>query len=260
MDQEIKLEGMVSSIQDETYTVSTSCPRCRAPMMVAPPGTATCKSCGTELALGEAEKLMTFVYKGAADSIFPAPMRSLGHSADLPSVLDVMDRNDAEFEGLADERSIALVGAMLVEQAIDDFLGAVAPGIDAVDSKDLTFSLKIALARACKICSAKLFNDADLIRHIRNDFSHRLTVREFSAIDPKHLRSLRDRLAEYEAPQFPVVHAGLSAECSHFRNLVVCVSAGISMYALHARTMGKFLRTARFRAQFEAFLAEGQDR
>lgn len=98
----------------------------------------------------------------------------------IPQVQGEFESISAEYDQINDDRSLAIVGAMLIEYKVDEFLLVSIPKYkDLADNKDFTFSLKIQLAKALKIIPSKVFNAIDPIRKIRNGFAHHLKIKTF---------------------------------------------------------------------------------
>ncbi len=104
-----------------------------------------------------------------------------------------------------DERALVLVGALLVENAIDDLLLAFMPGYKKLsDNREFTFSMKTELAKTLGLCPPELFVSVDIVRKIRNDFAHQLTIDTFSKIPEivkrlrQHFTSMRTHFGQYQ--------------------------------------------------------------
>ncbi len=92
-----------------------------------------------------------------------------------------------------DDRAVALVGALIVEDGVNQLLAAHAPGYRELAAKsDFGLSLRIEFARALRLCPSRLLGATDTIRKIRNDFAHRLSLTAFNECKPEHLQSARD--------------------------------------------------------------------
>jgi hypothetical protein len=82
---------------------------------------------------------------------------------------------------LDDDRLIALVGALIVENSLETYLSASLLGYkkELSGSKDFFFSWKIAVAKSLRFCPNKILTCADVIRQLRNEFAHNLGIRDF---------------------------------------------------------------------------------
>lgn len=77
-----------------------------------------------------------------------------------------------------DDRSMVLLAALASEAVIDKLLAALIPRYVAElrDQRDMSFSMKIRLLKALEIVPKHLTEAADLVRMVRNQFAHKLTV------------------------------------------------------------------------------------
>ena len=90
-----------------------------------------------------------------------------------------------------DDRLLAIVGALAVEEALDSLLRAYIPEYKILDDKDrLSFYVKIKLARSLKLIPTHLLKAVDTIREIRNEFSHKLHKDDFNSL----AKGKKDRL------------------------------------------------------------------
>ena len=143
-----------------------SCPACGVPLQRYPLGT---KSEMWHSDIGDQDQRSMSVFRGGPPGAETAEY--------LVAVLDELFRADATVE---DDRAVAVLGALLVEDAIDEFLGALMPGYKVLSgNRDFTFAIKIETARSLDICTKRFFNDADQIRSVRNEFAHARHVTTF---------------------------------------------------------------------------------
>lgn len=99
-----------------------------------------------------------------------------------------------------DERLLLITGALLIEGSIDNLLSDFLPGYNALkENRDFSFSLKIALAKAAELCPASLFNYANLIRNMRNEFAHNLATSTIDQLPNKHIQTLNQFLTQISA-------------------------------------------------------------
>jgi len=98
---------------------------------------------------------------------------------------------------LDNDRALALVGSIIVENHVDELISSLAPGYkNLIENKDYTFSLKIELAKSLRICPIRFFTYADNIRAIRNQFAHNLKIESFSDIPKEYLRKMHEHVGE----------------------------------------------------------------
>lgn len=86
----------------------------------------------------------------------------------------------SEFVVIKDDRSRAIVAAMIIEQKIDQLLSTYIPSYKKLESiKEFSFSFKIEMALSLKILPSKILNSIDPLRKIRNKFAHQLSIKSF---------------------------------------------------------------------------------
>ena len=97
-----------------------------------------------------------------------------------------------QLEAITDERSLAIVAAMAVEDQVEAILADFMPGFRKLaTNRDFTFSMKIEMLNAASLVPRLLIRAADCIRQIRNDFAHRIDCTTFEDVTPKYLGPLR---------------------------------------------------------------------
>lgn len=137
-----------------------------------------------------------------------------------------------------DDRAVAVVGALVVETAVDALLQAFAPGYKDLEQKrEFTLSLKIALAKALRLCPSRLFGAADALRVVRNDFAHSLSVRRFEDCLPANLRSIDGHLRQFN----PKPAEGKSPR-DQFKTLATLLFLSLRAYTHHVDKLSRFVR------------------
>jgi hypothetical protein len=141
-----------------------------------------------------------------------------------------------------DDRLLALVSALVVENAVDGVLSGVMPGYTALrDRMDITFSMRIEIARAMHIIPSRILGCADFVRRVRNKFAHDLSIKSFDQLEPSQLQSMMDRLSKYNPDLLTdKTHAEI------FEELVVWTVVALRSYSLHVAALGEFVRTEEF--------------
>jgi hypothetical protein len=150
----------------------------------------------------------------------------------------------------ADDRAVALVGALLVENAVNELVSAYVPGYNALaENRDFTLSLRIELARALKLCPARLLGAADTVRAIRNDFAHELGTTGFDQCASKYIESARGHLR--------IVQRKLSEGKTGrevFMSLVSMICLALRGYKFHVERLNRYIReTDAFRTELQAY-------
>ena len=138
-------------------------------------------------------------------------------------------------ESVMDERSLVLVGGLLVEDAIDKMLGAfIEKYRDLKDNRDFTLSLKIDLLRAMNLVPPRIPGDADFIRKLRNAFAHRIETKSLAELEDKDLLAIHNRLSFYGETH--------ETDAEAFRWLVTLVCLALHVYSLHVRKLKDMMR------------------
>ena len=154
----------------------------------------------------------------------------------------------APVSALNDDRLLVLVGALVVENTLDELLGAIMPGYKTLrDKKDFTFSMRIEIARALQLIPTRILNCADFIRDLRNDFVHDLSVKGFEDLEQSKIQSLHDRLSGFTPQKFDKI-----AEA--FRMLVSYNAIALYGYAIHVSRLNDFIRSTKFGESLKAFV------
>ena len=119
------------------------------------------------------------------ESLFSTPLMKFFRHNPLPELFRKVD-------GLEDDRLLAIVTALIVEDRIDAALRSFLPRYTRLTEKsEFTFSLKIALLEGLGMIPSKLLNAATLVRKIRNEFAHDLEIQSFTQLEQKLLNQLK---------------------------------------------------------------------
>ena len=150
-------------------------------------------------------------------------------------------------EGAKEERLLALIGALSMEEALDLFLGAYIPKYKRIlKNTDFTLSMKIEIAHSLRLIPRHILNSADIVRKIRNEFAHDLSIHCFDSLDEKKFKTkLRARFKEFshdDTNTSPTVK-------DMFISVVEIVIVGLGIYASHLRTAKEYIYSAEFSQQ-----------
>lgn len=88
-----------------------------------------------------------------------------------------------------DERSLAVIAALIIENRLDHILRALMPNYEEVALR-WTPSLKRSVLSAMRICPQHIIDCAHCVQQIRNDFAHDLNRDAFDKVEPKYLTKL----------------------------------------------------------------------
>ena len=188
----------------------------------------------------------------SGDSIFSRPLVWCMKADTLKILQTELNDQFVHVRDANDDRLLALVGALVVENAIDRLLSAVLPGYGTLrDGMEFTFSMRIKMARAARLIPSRILGCADFVRAVRNDFAHDLEIGSFDQLDSSRLQSMRDRLSHFS----PDLMAGKS-HAQVFEELVIWTAIGLRLYALHVAALGDFLRTDEFQTSLQRFVTK----
>jgi hypothetical protein len=149
---------------------------------------------------------------------------------------------------LNDDRLLVLVGALVVENTLDELLAAIMPGYKTLrDKKDFTFSMRIEIARALQLIPTRILNCADFIRDLRNDFVHDLSLKGFEDLEQSKIQSLHDRLSGFTPMKLEKI-----AEA--FRMLVSYTAIALYGYTIHVSCLNDYMRSAKFGESLKSYV------
>ena len=172
-----------------------------------------------------------------------------GYESRLQAELDKMW---AHYKDIDDDRLLALVAALCIEDSVGVLLQAFAPGFSQCDA-DFTFSLKIKMARSLRMLPSRILTACDLIRVIRNEFAHHLEIKDFNQLDNECLRKLGHYIAAFNVKERDADdHRGL------FRELVGFVILALHVYIGQVAKLREYLGTEAFHSAFKSWAENGK--
>lgn len=148
----------------------------------------------------------------------------------------IIDRyNDVE-----NDRELAIIGCLVVENELDDFLSIWIPGYNKFKKdRDLTFKLKIELAKALKLIPSHVINSIHPIRKIRNIFAHHLDIDLF-----KQARdAFPDDFKKFDniAGSFANIHDGYD-DFNKFKYMFFAISLALNSYSKQLQVVKDYLQ------------------
>lgn len=145
-----------------------------------------------------------------------------------------------------DDRLLVLVGALLIENAIDALLEAFVPGYKTLKAnKDFTFSMRIELASRLQLIPSHIFNSAHCVRDIRNRFAHDLQINSFSALGEGKCQAVHSHLRAFN------VDPGSDwSEADKFGHLIIVTTMALNLYLSHVQWLNEYTRSESFMKQF----------
>jgi len=156
------------------------------------------------------------------------------------------------YKDINDQRLLALVGALCIETALDALLQGFISDYDSLkDDTDVTFSLKIKIAKALHLIPRKILNSCDLIRQIRNDFAHNLNLCEFTHLPKNRLNKLGPYVREFD-----IKERNSQDWVVLYRALVGFTTVGLMAYSYQIEALRHYLGTHDFRHHFKAYIEQ----
>jgi hypothetical protein len=150
--------------------------------------------------------------------------------------------------GLNDDRLLVLVGALVVENAVDELLASIMPGYKSLrDKRDFTFSMRIEIIKALQLIPSRILNSADFVRGLRNSFVHDLSIDSFDKLAPSKIQSMQNRLHSFN----PEV---IEDNARAFSRLVLWLTIALYTYTMHTAHLNSFIRDDRFLVNLQSFI------
>ncbi len=140
-----------------------------------------------------------------------------------------------------DERLLALIGALSMEEALDLLLRAYVPGYCGLKEQFSLF-FRMKLARSLRIIPAHILDAAVLINEVRNKFVHNLKISCFDALDNGTKNNLRQKYGVF----FPDdTNTSLTVKDT-FIHIVEAVIVGLGIYASHLKIAREYITSDDF--------------
>lgn len=109
--------------------------------------------------------------------------RTIIHAVNQENFKNIQEKLDSylkEYEKISDDRALAIIGALIIENELDNFLAEWIKIYSYLkNNKDLSFSFKVDLVISLKLIPRKILNAIEPIRKIRNVFAHNLDISTF---------------------------------------------------------------------------------
>lgn len=134
------------------------------------------------------------------------------------------------YHKIEDERLMAIIGSLIVEGALDDFLSAWLKD-DNKTIKDLSFSQKERLAISFKLIPKKILEAIKPIRQIRNDFAHNLDIDWFKQLREEkkgsdHINLMYNKIKTFRRWPF-------NDDFITFKELCFYIAFALNIYSKH---------------------------
>ena len=143
-------------------------------------------------------------------------------------------------EQAEEERLIAIIGALSLEESLDSILEEYIPDYKIID--DFSFLSKIHLMLSLRLVPKHLLHAIDLARTVRNRFAHNLSIDRFDSLDKETKSKLRTTHKEL----FPGDGNNNEELKDIFMKIVESVVIGLGIYASHVKTAKEFIYSKEF--------------
>jgi hypothetical protein len=190
-----------------------------------------------KVVMSDSEQRQRYLLEGRpGESLFCRPILDLPRHNELPELFQ-------KVEGMDDERLLAIVTALIVENRLDHMLPLFLPRYSVFkDVQEFNFAMKIRLLQALDFIPPLIPTAAHCIRAVRNEFAHDLSRTQLSEIKPRILQRLR--AAEKSAYMGvtvtgPFKQGGTPREV--FRNVATYCIFGLDHYAANLRILREYI-------------------
>ena len=188
------------------------------------------------------------------ESLFRHPVKWFVEK-DIELIREQFERYKRFVETAREERLLALVGALSMEEALDLFLGAYIPDYSRIEGeRDFTLYLKIQLAYSLKLIPPRILDVAALINSVRNKFSHELKIDCFDSLD----NGTQENLKQKEEAFLPNDKNSDRAVKDTFIAVVECVILGLGVYASHVKSAKEYIYGGDFGDELVKRIKEGK--
>lgn len=167
--------------------------------------------------------------------------RPIIHAVNQEKFNDVQKKLDSylkEYEKISDDRALAIIGALIIENELDNFLAEWIKNYSHLkNSKDLTFSFKVHLVISLKLIPRKILNAIEPIRKIRNVFAHNLDIGAFEEareFDSDSFLKLYDKIKTF-------IVWNKNDDKETFKMLVNIIILGLNIYTRHITKVQDFI-------------------
>jgi hypothetical protein len=174
---------------------------------------------------------------------------------DFNRIKEQNERHNEFMSRAKEERLLALVGALLMEEALDLLLGAYIPDYSRLkDPRVFTPFLKIELAHSLRIIPKHIIDAIALVNKVRNKFAHELKLESFDRLDVGIKNSLKDRCEVF----YPDEEVNGKTVKELFTKVVFGVITALAVYAPHLRATREYIFSEAFVRELDRRMKEKQ--
>ncbi len=162
---------------------------------------------------------------------------------DLKLMSDNYERQLDYIKRAKDDRLLAIVGALTVEDALDILLKAYIPEYKIFyDDGRMSFYVKIKLAQSLKLIPLHLLDATEIIHRIRNKFAHNLHQSDFNSLPEK----TKDGLVKIFKKISPEDDANSCSTSEMFSITVTGLLIGFGVYASNLKLAKEYIYSDEF--------------
>ncbi len=190
----------------------------------------------------------------AGESLFHKPFSWCISGQEIERIQSKIDSQLDRIWELKDDRLLVLVGALIIENAVDDLLSSWMPNYNTLtQNRDFSFSLRIEIARSMRLIPSRILGCADMVRKIRNEFVHSLDLDEFARLETPMRNSLRGSVKDFKLGS----DNGIT-DAEIFQNVVTFTSIALYAYAEQVRRMNEYVRSSAAQRHFQTYNGEAR--
>lgn len=182
------------------------------------------------------------IYMGEGESLFDSVDMKLmkSDSEEVKKIRKKLEKTLERYKSASDDRALALVCALAIENELDAVLKAWIPTYKILlEEKGFDFSSKINLAKALKLIPGKILNGIEPIKKIRNMFAHNLDIETFKMIeeaDKELIASVHNKMKTF-IPDWKESNPRLA-----IFELTVLIVLGLHLYSKKIEILNKHIR------------------
>lgn len=173
-------------------------------------------------------------------------------------ILDEHDKKETlpvfiqRLQGTVDHRSLALLGALVLEHHLDSMLSAFMPKYKKLTDKSdsFTLSLKIAMLSALHLIPEHLTGCADVVKDVRNAFAHKLELDSFENLDGTIRDRIKTRCIEIHGTSY--VKSKLTTASEQYWEVLFFAVSGLCLYLSNVITLRSRLDNPEFIKELES--------
>jgi len=175
---------------------------------------------------------------------------------DFRRIKEQNERHNEFMSRAKEERLLALVSALLMEEALDLLLGAYILNYSTLQcQRDFTLFLKIELARSLCVIPKHIIDAAALINSVRNKFAHQIDLDSFGSLDVGTRANLEGKCKIF----YPDDEVNGKTVKELFIKVVFGVITGLAVYAPHLRDTREYIFSEAFGRELDR-LMKGKQR